>query len=149
MSTYRRTVVRNSSCSGVKIGCVGMIAFCPHRAGSALTPEDSRTSVRTLPTVSRASIERRLLDVSERVKQTNTEIAVAAEQLGFLDDAAEDARLRAIVAETPMEVATANEAQRHADALRSQCNVLERRLLALRTEQDELLDRMTAEPAPR
>ena len=99
--------------------------------------------------MSRASIERRLLDVSERVKQTNTEVAVAAEQLGFLDDAAEDARLRAIVAETPMEVATANEAQRHADALRSQRDVLERRLLALRAEQDELLDRLTAEPAPR
>ena len=99
--------------------------------------------------MSRASIERRLLDVSERVKQANTEIAVAVEQLGFLDDVAEDARLRAIVAETPMEVAAANEAQRHADALRSQRDVLERRLLALRAEQDELLDRLTAEPAPR
>ncbi len=99
--------------------------------------------------MSRASIERRLLDVSERVKQTNAELAVAAEQLGFLTDAAEDARLRAIVAETPMEVATANEAQRHADALRSQRDVLVQRLAALRAEQDELLDRLTAEPAPR
>ena len=99
--------------------------------------------------MSRASIERRLLDVSERVKQTNAELAVAAEQLGFLTDAAEDARLRAIVAETPMEVATANESQRHADALRSQRDVLVQRLAALRAEQDELLDRLTAEPAPR
>lgn len=99
--------------------------------------------------MSRASIERRLLDVSERVKQTNTEFAVATEQLGFLDDEAEDARLRAIVAETPMEVAAANEAQRHADALRGQRDVLMNRLAALRAEQDELLDRLTNEPAPR
>jgi hypothetical protein len=99
--------------------------------------------------VSRASIERRLLDLSERIKQTNAEIAVATEQLLFLDEEAGDARLRAIVAETPMEVAAANEAQRHADALRRQQEVLNRTLRALRVEQDELLDRLTAEPAPR
>ena len=99
--------------------------------------------------VSRASIERRLLDLSERIKQTNAEMAVANEQLIFLDEQAEDARLRAIVAETPMEVASANEAQRHADALRRQRDALHRTLIALRAEQDELLDRMTAEPAPR
>jgi hypothetical protein len=99
--------------------------------------------------MSRASIERRLLDLSERIKQSNTEIAVAQEQLIFLDEEAEDARLRAIVAETPLEVATANEAQRHADALRRQLDVLHRTLRALRVEQDELLDRLTAEPAPR
>ncbi len=99
--------------------------------------------------VSRASIERRLLDLSERVKQTNSEIAVAQEQLVFLDEEAEDARMRAIVAETPMEVAAANEAQRHADALRRQLDVLQRSLRAFRVEQDELLDRLTAEPAPR
>lgn len=83
------------------------------------------------------------------MKQTNAELAVADEQLRFLDEAAEDARLRAIVAETPMEAAAANEAQRHADALRRQCDVLRRTLHALRAEQDELLDRLTAEPAPR
>ncbi|MEP6623933.1 MAG: hypothetical protein ABJC79_05795 [Acidimicrobiia bacterium] len=99
--------------------------------------------------MSRASIERRLLDLSERIKQTNAEIAVARDQLLFLDEEAEDARLRAIVAETPMEVAAANEAQRHADALRHQSDVLQRTLRAFRVEQDELLDRLTAEPAPR
>lgn len=83
------------------------------------------------------------------MKQTSTELAVADEQLGFLAEEAEDARLRAIVAETPMEVATANEAQRHADAFRRQRDALQRALHALRSEQDELLDRLTAEPAPR
>ena len=48
-----------------------------------------------------------------------------------------------------MEVATANEAARHADALRRHRDALVRTIGELRTEQDELLDRMTAEPAPR
>jgi hypothetical protein len=99
--------------------------------------------------VSRASIERRLLDVSERVKKAAGELAVTDEQLAFLDEEAEDARLRAIVAETPMEVATANEAARHADALRRHRDALARTIGELRKEQDELLDRMTAEPAKR
>ena len=99
--------------------------------------------------MSRASIERRLLDLSERIKKTNTELGVAEDQLAFLDEAAEDARLRAIVAETPLEVAAANDAQRHADALRRQRDALHRTLGQLRTEQDELLDRLTAEPATR
>ena len=110
---------------------------------------DFRISARTLPAVSRASIERRLLDISDRIKQASAELAVTDEQLAFLDEEAEDARLRAIVAETPLEVATANEAARHADALRRHRDALVRSIGELRTEQDELLDRMTAEPAPR
>ena len=99
--------------------------------------------------MSRASIERRLLDISDRIKQASAELAVTDEQLAFLDEEAEDARLRAIVAETPLEVATANEAARHADALRRHRDALVSTLGELRTEQDQLLDRMTAEPAPR
>ena len=112
-------------------------------------PVDFQDSARTLPAVSRASIERRLLDISARIKKAAAELTVTEEQLSFLDEEAEDARLRAIVAETPMEVATANEAARHADALRRHRDALLRSVGELRTEQDELLDRMTAEPAPR
>jgi hypothetical protein len=99
--------------------------------------------------VSRASIERRLLDVSDRIRQAQAELTVTDEQLAFLDEEAEDARLRAIVAETPLEVATANEAARHADALRRHRDSLLRTIAELRAEQDALLDRLTAEPAPR
>ncbi len=99
--------------------------------------------------VSRASIERRLLDLSGRIKAATTELAVTDEQLDFLEEEAESARLRAIVAETPMEVATANEAQKHVDALRRHREALATSIASLRTEQDELLDRLTAEPAPR
>ncbi|MGZ4691709.1 MAG: hypothetical protein ACXVKA_08255 [Acidimicrobiia bacterium] len=99
--------------------------------------------------MSRASIERRLLEISDRIKQANAELTVTDEQLAFLDEEAEDARLRAIVAETPLEVATANEAARHADALRRHRDALVRSVATLRADQDELLDRLTAEPTPR
>ncbi len=99
--------------------------------------------------MSRASIERRLLDLSGRIKSITAELAVTDEQLGFLEEEAESARLRAIVAETPMEVATANEAQKHVDALRRHRGVIAQSISALRTEQDALLDRLAAEPAPR
>ena len=99
--------------------------------------------------MSRASIERRLLDLSDRIKQTTTEFAVTDEQLTFLDEEADSARLRAIVAETPMEVATANEAQRHADALRRHRESLTKTLRELRGEQDGLLDRLTIESTSR
>lgn len=108
-----------------------------------------RAPPRTLHAVSRASIERRLLDVSDRIRQAQADLAVTDEQLAFLDEEAEDARLRAIVAETPMEVATANEAARHADALRRHRDALLRTIAELRSEQDDLLDRLTADPAPR
>lgn len=99
--------------------------------------------------MSRASIERRLLDISDRIRQAQGELTVTDEQLAFLDEEAEDARLRAIVAETPMEVATANEAARHADALRRHRDTLLCTIADLRTDQDALLDRLTTDPAPR
>jgi hypothetical protein len=108
-----------------------------------------QASPRTLIVVSRASIERRLLDISDRIKQAQAELTVTDEQLAFLDEEAEDARLRAIVAETPMEVATATEAARHADALRRHRDALVRTIDDLRGDQDALLDRLTPDPAPR
>jgi uncharacterized coiled-coil DUF342 family protein len=99
--------------------------------------------------VSRTAIERKLTELSERVKQVADELGLTEEQLRFLDEEADDARLRALVAETPMEVATANESRRHADALRRHRDSLVTSLAQLRAEQDVLLDRLTAEPASR
>lgn len=99
--------------------------------------------------MSRSSIERRLVDLAERVKHVAAELAVTEEQLAVVEDEADDARLRAMVAETPLEVATANEARRHADALGRHRDALVRTLSELRAEQDAQLDRLAAEPAPR
>ena len=47
-------------------------------------------------------LERRLIDVSDRLKRLRSECAVADEQLTFLEEEADDARLRALVSETPI-----------------------------------------------
>jgi hypothetical protein len=90
-------------------------------------------------------IERRLMDLSERLKRQRAELAVTEEQLAFLEEEAEDARLRALVAETPLGEAEARDARKHADALARQRDALARSITGLLREQDELLDRMAAE----
>ncbi len=92
-------------------------------------------------------LQRRLRAASDRLRRVRAELAVTEEQLQFLEDEAEQARLRALVAETPLSEAEAHEARRHADALgahRDRLRVQEAQLVA---EQDALLDRMAAELA--
>jgi hypothetical protein len=95
--------------------------------------------------VSESILERRLMDVSQRIKRMRAELSVTEEQLAFLEDEAEDARLRALVSETPLGEAEARESQKHADAMARQRDALARSIAALLVEQDDLLDRMAAE----
>lgn len=99
--------------------------------------------------MSQSLLRRRLVDVSERIKRMRADLAVAQEQLAYLEEEAEDARLRALVSETPLADAEARDARRHADALARQRDALERSVAGLVREQDDLLDRMAAEMASR
>jgi hypothetical protein len=97
--------------------------------------------------MSRSLIERRLFDVAERLRGLREELGVVDEQLAALADAADDARLRALVSETPIAGREHTEAQRHADAMaRHRADVLNQ-LAELERTQDELLDRLLAEPS--
>ena len=58
---------------------------------------------------------------------------------------ADEARLRALVSETPIGDVEARDARRHADALARQREALRRTVAELVREQDRLLDRMSAE----
>ncbi len=95
--------------------------------------------------MTRTLLQRRLIDVSDRLKRLRAELAVADEQCAFLDNEAEDARLRALVSETPLAEAEAHETRRHADAQTRQRDTLRRSIVDLEREQDALLDRMAAE----
>ena len=95
--------------------------------------------------MSQSILKRRLVDVSERIKRLRAELAVTEEQLAFLEEEAEDARLRGLVAETPLGEAEARDARKHADAMVRQRDALARSIAALLREQDDLLDRMAAE----
>jgi hypothetical protein len=98
--------------------------------------------------MSRSLVERRLSEVSARLKQLREELAVSDEQLTHLSEAAEDARLRALVSETPVADREHQDAQRHADAMaRHRAEVLEG-IAKLEASQDELLDRLLVETNP-
>ena len=99
--------------------------------------------------MSRSLLQRRLVDVSERLKRLRAELGVTEEQLAFLETEAEDARLRALVAETPLSDAEARDARRHADALGRHLDALVLSIAGLAREQDSLLDRMSAELSAR
>ena len=95
--------------------------------------------------MSRSLLERRLTEVADRLKQLRVELVVADEQLAHLADAADDARLRALMSETPLADREHHEAQRHADAMLRHRVGVQDNIDRLERSQDELLDRFTAE----
>jgi hypothetical protein len=89
-------------------------------------------------------VERRLAEVSGRLRALREELRVIDEQLVHLGDDADDARLRALVSETPLADREHREARRHADAMaRRRAEVVES-IAALEIRSDELLDRLLA-----
>lgn len=89
-------------------------------------------------------IERRLRGVSERIKVLQRDLRVAEEQFAHIADGAEEARLQALVSETPIAEHHHHEAQRHADAMRRHRDELLAELRDLEASQDSLLDRLVA-----
>ncbi len=92
-------------------------------------------------------VERKLSEAAERLRQVRAELAVVDEQLAFLADAADEARLRAMVSETPMADREHREAQKHADAMARHRADLVSQIAELQKSQDELLERLFAEQA--
>lgn len=93
--------------------------------------------------MSRWLVERRLTDCSARLRRLRDEIQVAEEQLEAFAETADDARLRALVSETPQAVQEHREAQRHADAMSHHLDDLRAQVRELERGQDELLDRLS------
>ena len=89
--------------SGSSVGASGMIP-------RAWQPSYTRR-------MSRALVEQRLTELSERLRETRRELAIADEQLASLADDADDARLRSLVSETPLAEQEHREASRHAEAM--------------------------------
>lgn len=93
----------------------------------------------------RSLVERKLAQVSARLRELRAELAVVDEQLAALADAADDARLRALVSETPLAGREHAEAQRHADAMARHRAAVAASIAELERAQDELLDRLARE----
>lgn len=98
--------------------------------------------------MSKALIERRLFDVAERLRRAREELAVIEEQLEVLSEAAEEARLRSLVSETPLAQREYTDARRHAEAMQRSARTVRESISELSTSQDDLLDRLIAESFP-
>jgi hypothetical protein len=92
--------------------------------------------------MSRRSVERRLAELGEQLRQLRAELAIADEQLAHFADEADDARLRALVSETPLAQQEHREAQKHADAMSRHRAEVAAMIAQLEQAQDELLDRL-------
>jgi hypothetical protein len=97
--------------------------------------------------MTRSLVERRLSEVAERLRELRGELAVTEEQLRHLAEQADDARLRALVSETPLSGHEHRQAARHADAMRRHRAGVVASIEELEQAQDALLDRLLAEPA--
>lgn len=98
--------------------------------------------------MSKALIERKLFDVAERLRRAREELAVIEEQSQVLAEAAEDARVRSLVSETPLAHREYTEARRHADAMERSARTVKASISELAASQDQLLDRLIAESVP-
>ena len=145
-TTTTATPRRHGCQTGVRVLAMRSM---PHSGGPAEVSQPRWTSgptlfgaPYTLSPMSRAAIERRLTDVSARARARREELMVADEQLAQLAAEAEDARLRALVSETPLADREHREAQRHATAMERHRTEVMGELAELETSQYELLDQL-------
>ena len=94
----------------------------------------------------RATIQRRLTDAHDQLVRARGELAVLDEQLLVVNEIADDTRLRALVAETPVAAKEHDEAQRHAVVMQQSREAIVERISELERRQDELLDRLVVDP---
>ena len=85
--------------------------------------------------------ERRLAELADRLKRLRADLEVAEEQCLHFEDLAEDARLRALVSETPAAERQHRDAARQAETMVRHRTRLQEEIGSLEQEQDDLLDR--------
>lgn len=99
----------------------------------------------TIAAVTRSLLERRLSEVADRLRELRHELVVTDEQLAHLAEQADEARLRALVSETPIAEQEHRQAQRHAEAMGRHRGDVQSEIERLERTQDDLLDRLSAE----
>jgi len=94
----------------------------------------------------RTTIERRLNDAHQRLRRARSELAVLDEQLVVVNEMADDTRLRALVAETPVAAKEHDEVTRQASAMLRTRQALVEQIAELERRQDDLLERLVVGP---
>lgn len=88
-------------------------------------------------------IERKLSELSHELRRSRDELRISTEQLEHFAGEAEEARIRALVSETPLAEQDFQEASRHAEAMRRHHSDLLGKIDDLEVRQDKLLDKLT------
>lgn len=96
--------------------------------------------------MSRAPIDRRLIvqrrlgEVGQKLTRAREELTALQEQIAWFVDAADDARLRALVSESKVDQREYREVERHSRAMARGRSDLQAHIERLRRLQEELLD---------
>lgn len=85
------------------------------------------------------------MEVNRRLKQAREELVVLDQQLAALAGEADDARVRALVSDSPMTQREHREAQKHADAMARSRQATLSAIAAHERTIDELLDRLVVD----
>ena len=89
-----------------------------------------------------ALLERRIRDLQARLLHVRNELALLDEQISTVCDGAEEARVRALVAETPLSTHEYEQARRHAEAMQRARGALSATQEDLIRRRDDLLCRI-------
>jgi hypothetical protein len=93
------------------------------------------------------NVHQRLTVLSGEIAEAQTQLRILDEQLEFVEQVAEDARIRALVSETPLADREYREAREDLERMRRSHAEAAAHVDALRAEQDRLLERLLDEPA--
>ena len=91
------------------------------------------------------SLERRLGEITRRIKEEKEELLIAEEQLSMLLNDADDARIRSLVSETAISDHERRDSARQAENMGNYCRKIKNEINRLENLQDEMLDKLTME----
>ena len=90
-------------------------------------------------------VKRRLEDVQRQLSQARESLAVLEEQVAVWNDALDDARIRALVSETPLQSKEYDELSRHVMVANAEMQRRTNEVRELKAQRDELLREWTPE----
>ena len=93
----------------------------------------------------RKSLEKRLVEISRRIKKEKEDLLVAEEQLISLIDDADEARIRSLVSETAISDNDRRDSARQSENMEKYCQKIRTEIQRLEEIQDGLLDKLNTE----
>ena len=91
------------------------------------------------------SLEKRLIEISRRIKKEKEDLLVAEEQLISLINDADEARIRSLVSETALSDTDRRDSARQSENMEKYCQKIQNEIDRLEEIQDGLLDKLNVE----